>query len=214
MRLSWEMELLGIFKLMPSMVDRLGQRQEETNWAHLKQFLEEQETNGWRPLIGRKILLGCGVLSSLLYAATDVLATLRYPSYRYMDQAFSELTAAGAPTRPLLVALNVIPYDLLVAAFAVGVGTSTAPKRSARITPALLVGYAAVGGVTGLVFPMTPRGTKGTLSNLIHIPGTAVMSLCLVLAMGFGATLLGKRFRFYTYAKIVIVPMFGILTSL
>ena len=33
----------------------------------------------------RKILLGCGVVSSVLYAVTDVLGTLRYEGYSYVD---------------------------------------------------------------------------------------------------------------------------------
>jgi hypothetical protein len=48
----------------------------------------------------------------------------------------------------------------------------------------------------------------------MHIPATAVMSLCLVLAMGFGATLVGKRFRHYSYGTILTVLVFGALTSL
>ena len=34
----------------------------------------------------RKILLGCGVVSSVLYVAVDVLGTLRYPGYSYTEQ--------------------------------------------------------------------------------------------------------------------------------
>ena len=34
-----------------------------------------------------------------------------------------------------------------------------------------------------------------TIEDVIDIPGTARMSLFIVLAMGFGTTLLGKRFR-------------------
>ena len=56
----------------------------------------------------RKTLLGCGIVSSVLYVVTDVLGTLRYRSYSYADQTFSELTAQGAPTRDFMVALNVI----------------------------------------------------------------------------------------------------------
>jgi hypothetical protein len=40
------------------------------------------------------------------------------------------------------------------------------------------------------------------------------MSLFIVLAMGFGATLLGRRFRYYSYATIATVLVFGALTSL
>ena len=45
MRWLWEMEPRGIFKLMAPMIARMGQRQEETIWAGLKRFLEEQETS-------------------------------------------------------------------------------------------------------------------------------------------------------------------------
>ena len=51
----------------------------------------------------RKILLICGAVSSVLYVVGDVLGTLRYPGYSYADQTFSELTAQGSPTRPLMM---------------------------------------------------------------------------------------------------------------
>ena len=166
----------------------------------------------------RKILLGCGIVSSVLYIAVDILGTLRYPGYRYTEQQFSELTAAGSPVRPLMIALNVIPYTLLVVAFAMGVWTSARPKRAGRITGDMLLGYAAFGMAGGAVFPMKPREAlaagEGTLRNTMHIPATMVMSLFILLAMGFGATLLGKRFRYYSYATIAILIVFGVLTSL
>ena len=101
----------------------------------------------------RKILLGCGIVSSVWYVVTDVIGTLRYPGYSYADQTFSELTAEGAPTRPLMVALNGIPYTLLVTALAGGIWESAGPKRAARITGAMLLGYAAFGMVGGVVHP-------------------------------------------------------------
>ena len=80
----------------------------------------------------RKILLGCGIVSSVLYIAVDLLGTLRYPGYRYTEQQLTELTVAGSPVRSLMIALNVIPYTLLVAASAVGVWTLDRPKRAGR----------------------------------------------------------------------------------
>ena len=166
----------------------------------------------------RKIVLGCGIVSSVWYVFSDVLGTLLYEGYSYTDQEFSELVAVGSPVRPLMIALNEIPYNLLVLAFAVGIWTSAAPKRAARITGALLIVYAATGMVTGAFFPMDRREVlatgERTLHNAIHGPGTAVSSLFMVLAMVFGAMLLGRRFRYYTYATIAIVVVFGVLTSL
>jgi hypothetical protein len=166
----------------------------------------------------RKFLLICGIVSSVWYVVTDVIGTLRYPGYSYADQWFSELTAQGAPTRDFMVALNGIPYTLLVSAFAEGVQTSAAPKRAGRITAAMLIGYAAFGFAGGVLFPMKPREAlaagEGTLRNTMHIPATALMSLFIVLAVGFGSTLLGKRFQYYSYATIAILLVFGALTSL
>jgi amino acid transporter len=105
-----------------------------------------------------------------------------------------------------------------VSAFAVGVWTSARPKRAGRITGAMLLGYAAFGMAGGVVFPMKPREAlaagEGTLRNAMHIPATMVMSLFILLAMGFGASLLGKRLRYYSYGTIAILVVFGVLASL
>lgn len=151
----------------------------------------------------RRMLLGCGIVSSLLYVATDILASRRYPGYSYKDQAFSELTAQGAPTRRFMVVLNVIPYDLLVAAFAAGLWAVARGTRVARLTAALLLGYAVSGGAGGGLFPMPRRGTTGTRRNVMHIPALMVQSLALMLAMGVGGTLLGKWFRYYSFGTIL-----------
>jgi hypothetical protein len=165
-----------------------------------------------------KVLLGCGIASSVLYVAADVLASLRYDGYSYADQTFSELLAAGSPVRPFMIALSAIPYTVLVTAFGVGVWTSAGRKRAVRITGALLVGYAATGMVTGVLFRMNTREAlvagEGDLRNAMHPPGTVVQSLFLLLAMGVGSRLLGRRFRWYSYGTILTLLVFGALTSL
>ena len=50
----------------------------------------------------RKILLVCGIASSVLYVASDILISWWDPNYSYRDQSFSELLAPGSPTRPRL----------------------------------------------------------------------------------------------------------------
>lgn len=161
----------------------------------------------------KKILLGCGAASSALYVVTDIVAARRYEGYSYADQWFSELTAEGSPTRPLMIVINEIPYTALVAAFAAGVWKTADRNRAQRITAATLGGYAAAGIAGGVGFPMQVRENEATLRNVMHIPSTMVMSLCVVLAMGFGAWTLGTRFRKYSYGTIAAVVAFGILTS-
>ena len=47
----------------------------------------------------RKLLLTCGVLSSLLYVAMTVFVATQWKSYNSASQTISELSAIGAPTR-------------------------------------------------------------------------------------------------------------------
>jgi hypothetical protein len=167
----------------------------------------------------QRILLLSGVVSSIWYVATDVIGTRRYPGYSWLDQDFSELTAQGSPVRPLMIALNELPYNLLVLAFAAGIWASTGvSRRAARIAAGGLVGYAAFGFVAGTITPMATRETmasgEDTPRNALHVPLTIVMSLALITGMIAAASLLGKRFRNYTFATIAVLIAFGLLTSL
>lgn len=160
-----------------------------------------------------KVLLVCGILSSLLYIATDVLARWQYEGYSYTDQNYSEWLATGAPTRPLMLAVSVV-YNLLMAAFAVGVWKSASPRRTSRITGVMIVRYTALSMITPLFFQMDMRGTQVTPRGRVHGLMTAVMSVFILLSMGFGSFLTGRRFRFYSFATFVIVLTFGVLTAL
>ncbi len=42
-----------------------------------------------------KVLLGCGVVASAWWVAMDVVGSLRYPGYSYVDYTISELSAEG-----------------------------------------------------------------------------------------------------------------------
>lgn len=159
------------------------------------------------------VLLGCGVASSVLYIAAEVTASQRYPGYSYADQQISELLAKGAPSRPFMVGANLFPYSLLVLAFATGVWATTGQTRAGRNTTAGLVGFAIFGAFGGGVFEMERREVmaagENTLRGALHLPATGVMTLSLLVAMIFGARLLGKRFRYYSYATIVTMLAFG-----
>lgn len=166
----------------------------------------------------QKVLLGCGIASSALYVAADIIGALRYPGYSYADYTFSELLAVGSPVRPIMIAFSAIPYSVLVTAFAIGVWRSSGTKRAARTTAIFLLCYAVAGAVTGVLFPMSTREAlaagEGGFRNAMHPVGTMVMSLFLLVGMGFGATLFGRAFRYYTVITIIALILFGTLTSL
>ena len=66
--------------------------------------------------MARKVLLICGIMSSLLYVAMNIVPAVRWEDYSSASQTVSELSAIGAPARPLWILLA-IPYSLLVIAF-------------------------------------------------------------------------------------------------
>ena len=162
----------------------------------------------------RKILLACGVLSSLLYVGMNVFVAMQWKGYSSASQTVSELSAIGAPTRPLWVPLGIV-YTLLVAAFGWGVWASARRNRPLRVVGGLMVAY----GIIGLAWPpMHLREVLaaggGTLTDTMHIAWTMVTVLLMLLAMGFGAAAFGRRFRLYSIATMAILVAFGAVTSL
>jgi hypothetical membrane protein len=166
----------------------------------------------------RRALLACGILSSLLYLATDILGGLRYEGYSFVNQAISELGAIGAPSKPLVDPLFLI-YALLVLMFGIGLFREAwARNRSLRITAWMLIALGAVGLAVGIfagptLFAMRQRGTGSLATDSPHIILTGVQVLLLLSAIGFGALALGSRFRVYSIATLVTVIIFGVATS-
>ena len=162
----------------------------------------------------QRILLICGILSSMLYLAMNIFVPMQYEGYNSASQTVSELSAVGAPTRSLWVLLAVI-YTLLVTAFGWGIWKASGRRPPLRATGILLVIYGAI----GLAWPpMHQREVLaaggGTLTDTMHIAFTFVAGFLMLLAMGFGAAAFGKTFRLYSIATIVIMLTFGTLTGL
>jgi len=133
--------------------------------------------------------------------------------YSSTSQAVSEMFAIGAPSRPLVVPLF-LAYGVLLAAFGLGVWASSRGKRALRFTGALLIGNAVVGSVAAPFFPIHLRGVEGSLTDTMHIILTSVIVLFILLAIGFGATAGGRRFRLFSIATFVAVVAFGALAGL
>jgi Protein of unknown function (DUF998) len=162
--------------------------------------------------MARKTFLVCGIVASLLYVGTDILAAMRYQGYSYTAQAVSELSATGAPTRRLVVPLF-LTHGLLQVAFGLGVWMSAGRTRGLRITAGLLVGIGLV-DLTAYFFPMDPRGAVATLSDTMHIILTGVTVLFILLAIGFGATTFGNRWRLYSYGTLLLLAVGGAMAGL
>ena len=164
----------------------------------------------------QKILLICGIVSSLLYVALCIFVPLQYEGYNSASYTISELSAIGAPTRTLWIWPGIM-YTLLVAAFGYGVWQSRPENRWLRVAGILLIIYGLI-GVAWAFAPMHQREVLAsggeTISDTLHIAMAAISSLLMVISMGFAAATLGKGFRLYSIATILILLVFGILTSL
>ena len=90
----------------------------------------------------------------------------------------------------------------------------SAPNRALRIVGALLFTQTVFG-----VFwpPMHQRAVLaaggGTMTDTLHIVWTVVTSVFFMVALGFGAAALGKRFRVYSLATMAIVFACGAWTG-
>ena len=161
----------------------------------------------------RKILLGCGIVSSVLYIATVLLAPRRWEGYSSSSQTVSELIAINAPTSPLVVPLF-LTYSVLVIAFGMGVWASAGRKLALRVAAVGLIGKEVLGFVVTLFFPIHLRGVKATLTDNMHGILTGVGVLFMLLAIGFGAAAFGKWFRIYSIATFLLLVVGGVLTGL
>jgi hypothetical protein len=164
---------------------------------------------GTRARQWRDALLWCGIAAAILYVAMSLLVGLLWDGYSATSQTISELSAIGAPTRPLWIVLATV-YTALTIAFGWIVWKSAPPNRALRIVGALLV----TEGVFGLFWPpMHQRAVLaaggGTLTDTLHIVWTVVTSLLFMLAVGFGAAAFGKRFRIYSLATMAVLLAFG-----
>ena len=160
----------------------------------------------------QRVLLGCGILSSLFYASMDVIGGTRWQEYSWISQEFSRLSAIGAPSRTLHLVLNPI-YTLLVIAFGLGIWWAAGRKRALRVVGSSLIVYALVSFVWPQFFPENLSEPVGAFTNTMHIIITIVTVLSWMLTLGFGATVFGMRFRLYTIGTLLIVLIFGVSTA-
>ena len=162
----------------------------------------------------RKVLLVCGIASSVLFAL--MIWAIRYPGYNPFSQVPSELTAIGAPTRALWTRLGWI-YTALETAFGFGLWKWAGRNRAVRVVGGLILAHASL----GLLWPFAAMHQRevlaaggGTLSDTVHVVLGGVTVILMFLAIGFGATAFGKRFRLYSIVTIVVLLVFGGLTFL
>lgn len=166
------------------------------------------------PHTTQKPLLICGIISSLLYIAINIVVAMQWKEYSSAAQTVSELSAVGAPTRTLWLIVST-PYTILMIAFAWGVFKSARGNHPLRIAGILLIVY----GLLGVFWPFAPMHLRetlaaggGTFSDTIHLGLGAITEIIYLFALGFAAAAFGKWFRIYSIMTFLALLVFGVLT--
>ncbi len=153
-------------------------------------------------------LLVCGIVASLVFAATDVAAGLLYPGYSFTAQAISELFAIGAPTSGFVVPVYTFS-SFLVLAFSVGVWFSAEGRRAIRLTALMFVGNAVNGLVLWNIYPMHMRGVEATFTDTMHIILAGVGVVFVLLAVCIVAFSSRGWLRIYSFAALLVLLVPG-----
>jgi hypothetical protein len=156
----------------------------------------------------KKVLLVCGILSSLLYAGTDALGGVLWKGYSFAAQPVSDLSAIGSPVRPIVLPFFIV-YDVLFFLFALGVLGFAGRKRTLCILGGLLVAYGAL-NFLAIFTPEHLGETATSLSNTIHIVAAGLTTLLFLLQLGLGVMAFGKKFRVYSLGTLVTVLVLGV----
>ena len=162
----------------------------------------------------RNALLMCGIFSMLWYVVINMIVPLQYPGYDIASQTVSELSAIDAPTRELWFVLCIF-YSLLFIAFGLGTWISANGSRKLRFVAAVILFDA----IWGFFWPPMHRreiiaAGGGTLTDTLHLVWAFVHLALMLLMIGFGASALGKNFRIFSAAIVLIFIVFGILTTI
>ena len=159
-----------------------------------------------------RLLLLCGMLSSMVYLGADIISGASWEGYSYSSQAISELMAAGAASRFVAVPFFII-YDMLVIVFGSSLFALPAQKNL-RLAGGLIIGVGVTGLITTTCFPMHLRSEDPTFSDTMHIILTGLTTVLVMLAVSTAATAFGKGFKYYSIFTIIIMLVFGALAGL
>jgi hypothetical protein len=165
------------------------------------------DTSAGLPNVIQKMLLSCGILAPLLYLGTDWLAGRLMKDYSFAAQSMSELSAAGSPTRSLVISLTLVASVLMVA-FGVGVWRATGQALLPRVVAGFVIGNAVLGLIATIFFP-----TRFDERPSFGDPGVVVMFLsvvCFVLAMVFGAA----AFKGWLRVLSISIPVSYVLLAI
>jgi len=158
------------------------------------------------------LLLACGIGYGVAYiVANDVIAAAMWENYNPIDQAISELSGTGAPSKDFLMMMLPV-FSLMVGGFGIGVWKAAGKTRSLRVTGGILLAQSVMFPLW-LLFPMSSReelaAGSGGANDIGHGVLGALALLFIITEMGFSAAAFGKRFRYFSIAMAILTVLGG-----
>jgi hypothetical protein len=174
-----------------------------------------------------RLLLGCGVLGSLLFTGTFLAAGATRAGYDPWRQPISALSLGPGGW---LQSVSFVVFGVLMGCFALGLRGALAPGAGARWAPLLQAGVAAgliIDGIfaqdPGMGFPpgtaaVTAASTHDLLHNIgLALAATALAARCFVLARRFAREPRWRGWATYSIITgilfIALLAAFGMTTG-
>jgi hypothetical protein len=158
-------------------------------------------------------LLITGIISSIYYIFIDIISSIIWKDYNFVNQTVSELFAINSPVRYFTIYMFTI-YSLLIFIFSIGVYKLTNKYKLMKIAAILISIKELLGILATIIFPMHLRGFEGNFSDMFHGLLTAIgVFLCMFPAMILCSILLGLKFRIYSIITMILFVTFGILAG-
>ena len=165
-----------------------------------------------------EILMLAGMLAVVFYVLHVVIGGIKWKGYSHLQQPISDLTATGAPNRPLMLTLTTT-YGLLALLFAV----SFTILKSEEHYPLVFWGGVSfiVLHLVSVLYPLFPQdlpGAETTLKGRMHILITALIVPFTILTpflIGFGFISEPQWLAFGVYSIItgILILVFGGITA-
>lgn len=157
----------------------------------------------------RTIFLFFGILSAIIYAASDIIFGLIKPGYRFDSQSASALSAFGTPTRLGVVIVNLIA-SLFLIAFAAGVWMSAGQYGVLlRVMALLIVGNAIFSIIAITFFPVHLDEPMNSPANKLNV---ILMFTSVVLFIGAICTGIFAYRNWFRFVSLAIILIFVLLT--
>ena len=158
------------------------------------------------------ILLAAGLLAPILYVGTDLVAATLRPGYSLTSQSISVLTAPGAPTRAVVVLLD-LAVSALVCVLGVTVWVSAAGTVPLRAIGCILIASAILQAIAVTFFPYHPGEAAGAPPNTLNVALMAPSIVGWFVAIGIGIAARQDWFRAFSIGLLLAFLGIAVLAT-